>query len=194
MEVNERLTIRLDDGPGGGLLIFSKRQEVIGHLTARHALTKELVSGRHVLFARLTGLRDDGITIRVTTGDPGDTLSTYHDEWHQRITQGLPRQHSQLGKAYRVNVVGESYRQAEISRTKVGQGIRLLHDARNSFDTRAIMVVTTNDEQIGFLPRNGWLTRALLDEQCDYVARIAEIHPKTSERAFAAVILDVTLS
>lgn len=64
---------------------------------------------------------------------------------------------------YSVGLVGESYRQPAIRRCTVGDAVTLRHDVGNAHDARAIAAFARN-QQIGFLPRDGWLTRAIIDE------------------------------
>ena len=96
-------------------------------------------------------------------------------------------------RTYHANIVGESFYSSAIARSQIGERIRLLHIIDNKHDPRAVAVVSERNELLGHLPRGGWLTRALLDEQFDYAARIAAIHPPDDERAHYAVVLKVYL-
>lgn len=96
-------------------------------------------------------------------------------------------------RKYTVGIAGESHRQPAIARTTVGERVSITHDSSNAFDRRAMAVLNARGEQIGFLPRDGWLTRALLDEQKGCDACVAEIHRPAAGRPHAAVVLEVVL-
>lgn len=191
MVANELVSVAPDPQGAARLNFSNARGEVLGFVTARHALAKEVASGRKVLFARLTGFRQDGITIRVTTGDDADTLSKYTLEWHDKVLEHPSGRRSD--KAYRQNIVGESYRQQAISRTSVGEAVKLVHDKANQHDARAVAVLNPAGDQLGFLPRGGWLTGVLIDDGLDVSARVLEIHQPDGARSHAAVVLEVVL-
>lgn len=96
-------------------------------------------------------------------------------------------------RPYSVGIVGESHRQPAIARTRVGERVTIVHDSRNVHDRRAMAVMNARGEQIGFLPRDGWLTRALLDEQKTCQSRVSEVHRAAPGRPYAAVVLEVLL-
>lgn len=192
MRSNEIVSVVAHPNRPKALLFTTEGGQPIGYVTAQHSLAKEVAAGRIVVFARFTGNRDDGITIRVQVGNPGETVSKYTLEWHAKVMEhpfGVPRE----SKAYRQNIVGESYRQPAISRSRVGETVSLVHDSGNQYDPNAIAVINTHGEQIGFLPRGGWLTRALLDEGQTCTATIAELHRPMTGRPHAAVVLEVVL-
>lgn len=99
-----------------------------------------------------------------------------------------------MPRTYSVNIVGESYRQEEIRRTRSGEAVKLFHEVDNAHDERAIAVFNARGEQIGFLPRDGWLTDALIDQGREYRASVKEIVAPTGSRRHAAVILEVVLA
>jgi hypothetical protein len=94
---------------------------------------------------------------------------------------------------YKVGITGESHRQREIATTRSGERVRLVHDAKNKFDRRAVAVINRVNKQIGFLPRGGWLTAAILDEDQEVRATVSDIYPPSAECAYYAVVLDVEL-
>lgn len=190
---NELITVRVRSDGSNSVEFLNAAGALLGHVTARHGLAKELQQGRVVTFARFTGRRNDGVTIRVTTGDPGDTVSPYTLEWHARIMGEASDNRPRSNGPYYVNIVGESYWQDEIARCSVGEEVILAHDTNNSHDPRAIAVVGPRYERIGFLPRDGWLTRALIDEKHSYKATISDLHQASGERLHIAVVLSVNL-
>lgn len=64
---------------------------------------------------------------------------------------------------YSVRVAGVSYRQDAIRSCKVGDRVDFEADEANPHDPRAIAVYVEK-RQIGFLPKDGWLTDYLLDQ------------------------------
>lgn len=181
-KVGDNLLAEFDLDRDGAYTLVSEDGDILGYLSARHWVSVDLESGRSLLHARVTEItdNDDGdlcLKVRVVTGDPGDVYAPPAPE----------------RQVFHANIVGESYRQDAIARAKAGEPVRLLHETGNKYDPRAIMVVTQQGEQIGYLPRDGWLTDALIDEQRAYAARIAEIHSPSGTRKFAAVVLEVTL-
>lgn len=79
------------------------------------------------------------------------------------------------GAGYPVGLRGERSYQAAIGRTRVGEPVRIVHEADNIHDDRALRVDNARGEPIGYLPRDGWLTRAILDERKPVSATIASI-------------------
>lgn len=182
-KVGDKLEVLHDPDKEACYLICDGDGEPVGALSSRHWVSLDLEMGREILHASVNsrGEDDEGydtLTVRIVTGEPGEKL---------------PEPVVQQAKVYRANIVGESYRQSAISQTKVGDAVTLSHDVANRYDPRAIAVMNAAGQQIGFLPRGGWLTDALLDEGKSYVARIGQIHRPEIGRPHAAVVLDVVL-
>lgn len=93
-------------------------------------------------------------------------------------------------KVYRVGIVGESRRQSAIRRAKAGEAVRLVHEEGNPHDARAIQVLSRRGEQLGYLPRDGWLTEVLLDQRQAVRATIASI-ARPAGVPHLAVVLEV---
>lgn len=182
LELGEKVHVIDDPDRFGAYLVLNDRHDEIGRLTDRNAVSQLLYDGAVVLAATVNsiGERDDQLipAIRFVIGAEGETY-----------TPDPP-----AGRTYKVNIVGESYRQAEIGRTTAGEPVKLMHDAANAFDPRAIAAVNAQNEVIGYLPRDGWLTGVLLDERRQFAARVLAIHPAASDRRFSAVVLEVVLS
>lgn len=188
VKVGDQLIAEFDLDRDGAYTLVSEDGDILGYLSARHWVSVDLESGRNLLHARVTEItEDDGgdlcLKVHVVTGDPGDVYTPPEPE----------RQAEPERQVLHANIVGESYRQDAIFRSRPGEPVRLLHETDNKYDPRAIMVVTPRGEQIGYLPRDGWLTEALIDQERAYAARIAEIHSPSGTRKFAAVVLEVTL-
>lgn len=76
----------------------------------------------------------------------------------------MTREHqSVVERSYSVRVSGVSYRQDAIRLCNVGDEVDFEHDEANQYDSRAIAVYV-DKRQIGFLPKDGWLTDFLLDQ------------------------------
>ncbi|NJC33886.1 hypothetical protein GGR88_001360 [Sphingomonas jejuensis] len=189
--LSEPITLSPDPKGRGGYVASGKSGKPLGYLTNRHWIARDLANGRRILhasvnciqpFANAQGIHT--ITFRVVTGDAGDRF--------QMPPAVAPR--SQAPRTYSANIVGESYRQPAIRRTKVGEAVKLFHDIENEHDDRAVAVFNARGEQIGFLPRDGWLTEALIDQGCHYRASVKEIVEPKGSRRHAAVILEVVLA
>lgn len=179
-EISEEIRIIPDPDVAGGYLFAIASGAVVGAITSRHWLAKELSMGRRLLHATVNCVNASAtpaITVRVATGEDGDTFS---------LPPRIPR-------VYSVGVVGESFRQEAISRTAVGESVRLIHITDNEHDPRAIVVLNQQSEAIGWLPRDGWLTAALLDEGKAYRASVSEIHAPRGPRRYRGVVLAVVL-
>ena len=79
-------------------------------------------------------------------------------------------------KTYQVSIVGESHYRAAIRRCGIGDDVTLVPEPDNPHDPRAIAVLSERGEKIGYLPRESWLHRALLDEgkACDAIIGFME--------------------
>ncbi|AJP72947.1 HIRAN domain-containing protein [Sphingomonas hengshuiensis] len=91
---------------------------------------------------------------------------------------------------YTVNIVGESHYQDEIERCEAGELVDLRPEPGNRFDRRAIRVVSQADETIGYLPRDGFLTRLIIDEEKPVFALIEHITGGTPDRPSLGVVLN----
>lgn len=203
--IGDQLTVAPDLDREGCSVLLNYDGDAVGYLSARHWVTIDLKNGRKVLHASVTGSRGEasrepGLTVRVVTGDAGDKYPAWTPPQRQTTTHQLQTPVGNFGltiggprRRFAQNIVGESFRQAQIARTMIGEVVRLIHDPANDYDARAIAVLNAREEQVGFLPRGGWLTRALLDDQALYSAKVLEIHRASAQRPYAAVILDVIL-
>jgi hypothetical protein len=96
-------------------------------------------------------------------------------------------------KIYNVNVVGESHYQAAVARLFEGERVHFVHDAKYKFDPRAVAVVSSRKEIIGYLERGSWLSAAMLDEGRSCSAKVSRLHKRANGGPHTAVILAVTL-
>jgi len=93
-------------------------------------------------------------------------------------------------RAYTVGLVGERNYQAAIAAVGEGEAVVLLHEPDNPYDARAIAAVCHGDT-IGYLPREGWLTDALLEEEKGAKATIRRL--TRGAKGLTGVTLEVTL-
>lgn len=193
--IGDALSVIADKDCEGGYVIVDLDGDAVGYLSKRHWVSAHLTSGRELLHASVNsrGGDSDGnyrITVRIVTGDEGDKypawtptsrpasdryLETPWGDLNITVTGPAPRR-SCAAPGYCVGIVGESYRQAAIRRCAIGDEVSLRHDAANPHDNRA-MAVLARGEQIGFLPRGGWLTSAILDQGQQVSASILSMAP-----------------
>lgn len=93
---------------------------------------------------------------------------------------------------YPVGIVGESHYQAEIRSARVGDAVSLVQEIGNPYDPNAIAVVLRSGETIGYIARDTWVTRALIDEERGCDATITAI--ARSDGGALGVVLDVVLT
>lgn len=67
-------------------------------------------------------------------------------------------------KAYPVTLVGEQHYAEAVGEARIGDRVALLREAGNPHDAQAIAVVDVEARTLGYIPRGGWLRRALIDE------------------------------
>lgn len=152
VQPGDRLAVTPDQDCDGGYVLETLDRDPVGYLSGRHWVSIDLMSGRDVLHATVncTGNSKDGydtITVRIVTGDAGDTFE---------MPPVVPR-------TYRVGLAGESHREPAIRRCQIGDPVTLRHDVGNAYDPRAVAAFARG-EHIGFLPRDGWLTVAIFDQ------------------------------
>jgi hypothetical protein len=185
-KVSGELELQPDPEHNGGYVLAERGKLPIGRISSRHWVSRDLASGRQLLHATINCVQpwehDASITVRIVTGDAGDV--------YERILRPEVRSKG----PYSVNISGESFRQSEIARTSVGDSVRFIHDVTNVHDRRAIMVLTERGDHIGFLPKDGWLTRAILDEERAWEAKVLAIHRSLAGRSTSAVVLSVALT
>lgn len=93
--------------------------------------------------------------------------------------------------AYRIGLVGEASYQPAIRRSKPGDRIRLLHETDNPFDRNAIRAANGRGETIGYIARESWLKRVILDEGQSVAASIEEITGGIAGKPVLGVVLTV---
>lgn len=94
-------------------------------------------------------------------------------------------------KGYPVGLAGESNYQAAISVCREGEAVRVCHEIGNPHDEEALVVVSSRDEIIGYIPRSNWLRDAILEEGRGCEATIISIE---GDREPMGVVIDVQLT
>jgi hypothetical protein len=95
-----------------------------------------------------------------------------------------------MGK-YTVHLVGESNYQDVIRRASPGDPVRLLLEPQNPYDPRAIRACDVTGATIGYLERESWLTRAILDDGTTVLASVLEIIGGEANKPSLGVVLEV---
>lgn len=141
------------------------RGKVVGLLPSRGVLIDALARGWQIFGARVSWT--SGAVMEKAA--PGIALSVFYS-WGAASKQDLLEleQYSadppeRERKVFRVGLVGESFYQPAIARCAAGDDVMLLAEPHNAHDPRAIGA-WARGQQLGYLPRDGWLTRAMLDE------------------------------
>lgn len=93
-------------------------------------------------------------------------------------------------RPYSIGLVGERNYQHAIAALGEGEAVTLLHEPDNPYDERAIAAACHGDT-IGYLPRDSWLTDALLDEGKGVTARIKRLN--RGEAGVVGVVVEVRL-
>lgn len=95
-----------------------------------------------------------------------------------------------MGK-YTVHLVGESSYQEAIRRASPGDLVRLLPEPQNPHDPRAIRASDVTGATIGYIERDSWLTRVMLDEGTAVLARVLEVIGGEANKPSLGVVLEV---
>ena len=94
-------------------------------------------------------------------------------------------------KGYPIGLAGEANYQAAISVCREGEPVRVCHETGNPHDAEALVVVSSRDEIIGYIPRENWLRDAILEEGRGCEATILSIK---GEREPMGVVIDIQLT
>lgn len=92
---------------------------------------------------------------------------------------------------YNAHLVGESNYQNTVAKLTVGTPIKLTPEPENQYDPRAIKAVTRSGETVGYVERDSWLTRAMLDEGTTVASRVQEIIGGEPGKPSLGVVLEV---
>lgn len=92
---------------------------------------------------------------------------------------------------YSLHLVGESNYQGAVGQLRVGDPVKLTPEPGNRFDPRAIAAVSRRVGLIGYVERDSWITRAMLDEATPVASRVAEIIGGEPGKPMLGVVLEV---
>ncbi|MGX7926488.1 HIRAN domain-containing protein [Tsuneonella sp. HG094] len=98
-----------------------------------------------------------------------------------------------MPKSYSVGIVGESNYQAAIRNLREGERVFLQPEPDNPHDPRAIAVRDGEGQTIGYIPRDSWLTGAIIDEGKGSRALVERIDGGDRGRPSLGVVLAVEL-
>lgn len=90
---------------------------------------------------------------------------------------------------YELPLAGESYCQPACRKVNIGDVVRLTPEPENRYDPRAIRVVTRLGERIGYVPRESWVTRVIIDEDGDVFAVIKKKLGGTRDKPTIGIVL-----
>ena len=97
-----------------------------------------------------------------------------------------------LEKTYPVELVGTSNYQDELSRRAIGDPVTIEHEPDNPYDDGALAAVGPDGETLGYVPRDGWLRDALLEQGKGCSAKIEDL--QRAESGLIGAVLSVTLT
>lgn len=98
-----------------------------------------------------------------------------------------------MAKTYSVGIVGESNYQSAIRDLREGEKVFLEPEPDNRHDPRAIAVRDGDGETIGYIPRDHWLTGAMLDEGKAARATVEAIFGGERGKPMLGVCIEVEL-
>lgn len=94
---------------------------------------------------------------------------------------------------YLAGIVGESRCQAAIREARVGEIVTLRPEPTNKADARAIEVIGKSGKRLGYIERDSWITRCILDEDRDCAARIRSIKSGGGNTRNLGVVIDIAI-
>jgi len=108
---------------------------------------------------------------------------TGEKEWRSKSLRGQ--------RTYPVGLAGESNYQGAICVCREGEEVRVCHEIGNPHDEKALVVVSSCGETIGYIPKSNWLRDAVYEQGCGCEARILSIE---GEREPMGVVIEVRLT
>lgn len=76
---------------------------------------------------------------------------------------------------YSVHLVGESKFQDTIDLLVEGERVSLVHEPDNRYDKSAVKAIDSEGSTIGYVERDNWLQRVIVDERKEVYAEVEEI-------------------
>jgi hypothetical protein len=109
----------------------------------------------------------------------------------ERALAAAPKLPVYVPRLYSAGLVGEQHYQAAVRRCRPGDSAALVPEPSNRHDGRAIMAKNARGELIGYLPRESWLHRVILDERQEMSASIRVVEDRGE--GFLQVVLYVVV-
>lgn len=157
--------------------------DIWGILPPRGELAKRIIARDEIFEAEFSGTTHDEfgdiikLRLRVVVGELSERAS--------------PSPAPKEPERYKIGLRGESNYQPAIRQLSVGDPIRLQHEPHNPHDRDAIAALDGKGQHIGYVPRDSWVTRAMLDEHKSVTASVATVD--ASGIGILGVVLDVVL-
>lgn len=182
-DIGDPATLTVREGEKPYVEVSDECGDVWGVLPRKGDLAKRIIAGDELWDAEFCGATFDEfdelirLRVRVTLLEGG------------MVTPPTPETEDR--DVYKVGLRGESNYQPAIRQLSVGDPIRLRHEPLNPYDSNAIAAFGPRGQHVGYIPRDSWLTRAMLEEEKSVTASVATIGAGGSGNL--GVVLDVVL-
>lgn len=167
---------------GGGIVFLWPDGTPVGKISAAHRIARAVADGAGIARVEVANLTaddaKDGLIIlraEAWTGPPG---TVYEPPPPQEYV-------------YMAGLVGEQHHAAAVSRCLVGEQVTLMHEQGNPHDGKALAAFSSRGERLGYIARDHWLRRAIMEDGDGCTAVIASMNP--GYRGFREVVLQVRL-
>lgn len=168
--------------PKGDISFHWPDGSMVGRISASHRLARVVASGQGIARVQLCNLsiddKKDGLIIlraEAWTGPPGEIYKP-----------PPPREY-----VYMAGLVGEQHHRAAVERCRAGDVVTLVHEQGNPHDSNALAVLSAHAERIGYIARDHWLRRAVIEDGQGCTAVIVSADP--GNRGFREVVIQVRL-
>lgn len=154
----------------------------VGKISAAHRIARVVAEGAAIARVEVANLtvddtKDGLIVLRAEawTGPPGTVYEP-----------PPPREY-----VYMAGLVGEQHHAAAVNRCFVGEPVTLVHEQGNPHDAKALAALSSRGERLGYIARDHWLRRAVMEDGDGCTAVIAGVD--LGHRGFREVVLQVRL-
>lgn len=182
-DIGDPATLTVREGDKPYVEVSDECGDVWGVLPRKGELAKRIIAGDELWDAEFCGATFDEfdelirLRVRVTLLEGA------------MITPPAPE--SEKTERYKIGLRGESNYQPAIRQLSVGDPIHLQHEPENPHDRDAIAALDGAGRRVGYIPRDSWVTRAMLDERKSVTARVATVD--ASGVGILGVVLDIVL-
>lgn len=176
-------------GPKGASLGFAPAVlgSVLADMLERRVPFHAIVVGtgeRHALNQLIVGIADAPVDKEQIASDAKLQAQV------QNLLEAVPRLPVYVPTIYSAGLVGEQHYQAAVRRCRAGEPVVLQPEPENPHDSRAIAARSSSGGRLGYLPRESWIHRVMLDEGRIVSARIKALDQRNG---FQQVVLDVAV-